>query len=230
MFDKGSRFQEWHPDAFHQVYRARRAKVLVQPNLAATVLLTDLAQRVAIGPSTGNVVCGASRKRRMRIAGLILAVLLPMIAGCKILPQEAVQPPPTAVGQDGGVVANQPDGTVASTAASLRPKTRPAALEPIAATEGDAAPLRADGVAPVPLKSKDQITCEKRRGTWTNAGKSNIKTCIQRTRDAGKQCRKQGDCSSACLARSGTCAPVKPLFGCNEILQKDGSRATLCID
>ena len=204
---------------------------LVQPDMPNLHIRTGLAQRVAIGPCARDVVGGGSRKRRMRIAGLILAVLLPLIAGCKILPQGAVQPPLTAVGQDGNVVADQPEDRRAGTAASLRPKARPAALEPIGAPEGDAA-FQAEVVAPDPVsvKSKDQITCEKRRGNWTNAGKSSIKTCIQRTRDAGKQCRKQGDCSSACLARSGTCAPVKPLFGCNEILQKDGSRATLCID
>jgi hypothetical protein len=33
-----------------------------------------------------------------------------------------------------------------------------------------------------------------------------------------------------CLARSGTCAPIMPLFGCNEVLDKQGRRVTLCIE
>ena len=90
----------------------------------------------------------------------------------------------------------------------------------------------AAAVAPEPVlvKLKEQLTCEKRGGTWGKAGKSGGKTCIKRTRDAGKQCTKQSSCDGVCLARSGTCAPVTPLFGCNEILQNDGSRVTLCVD
>ena len=184
------------------------------------------------------MVRAGSRKTPMRIAGLILAVMLPMIAACKILPQGAVQqPPPTTTGQNSAVAAESADngGGVGS-----RPKARPAPLDPSAeagpksgpeiATKAAPALAEAAAPAPVPSRSKDQVECEKRGGIWSNAGKSNSKTCIQRTRDAGKQCRKKGDCSSACLARSGTCAPFKPLFGCNEILQKDGSRVTLCIE
>ena len=32
------------------------------------------------------------------------------------------------------------------------------------------------------------------------------------------------------LARSGTCAPITPMFGCNDILQDDGREVTLCLD
>lgn len=168
----------------------------------------------------------------MRIAGLILALLLPLIAACKILPQGFVQPPSSAAIQDGNIEAEQINSIAVGADIGTRPKPRPASPEPSAGLGLEAEAAQAATIAPEPviLKSKAQTTCEKRGGNWTNAGKSNIKTCIQRTRDAGKQCRKQGDCASACLARSGTCAPVKPLFGCNEILQKDGSRVTLCID
>lgn len=54
-------------------------------------------------------------------------------------------------------------------------------------------------------------------------------TCVNPTRDAGKACRRGSDCEGLCLARSFTCAPYDPLFGCNEILQDDGSRVTYCL-
>ena len=176
-----------------------------------------------------SVVRAGSRKAPMRIAGLILALMLPLVAACKILPQGAVQPPPSTTGQDSGVAAEPAKN---GAGVGLRPKPRPAPLTQSAGPDREEEPALNEAVAaePEPLKSKDQVLCEKRGGNWSNAGKSNSKTCIQRTRDAGKQCRKKGDCSSACLARSGSCAPFKPLFGCNEILQKDGSRVTLCIE
>jgi hypothetical protein len=171
----------------------------------------------------------------MRVGRIILALMLPLIVACKILPSALGEPPSPISGQDGIAETALADGDGQSAGAGVRPKPRPtpitqddeAAVAPII----DAPPPR--GVAPVePVaqKSKEQITCEKRGGNWGNVGKSNLKTCIKRTKDAGKQCRKQSDCESVCLARSGTCAPVKPLFGCNEIFQKDGSRVTLCID
>ena len=50
-----------------------------------------------------------------------------------------------------------------------------------------------------------------------------LHSCITPTRDAGKSCRKAGDCEGLCLARSRTCAPIEPLFGCNAVLQEDGT-------
>lgn len=79
-------------------------------------------------------------------------------------------------------------------------------------------------------KTAGQIDCEKRGGSFVSAGRSALMTCQMPTRDGGKQCRVSSDCDGVCLARSGTCAPVKPLLGCNSILQSDGSRAELCID
>ena len=170
------------------------------------------------------------RRCPMRFGRLILVLVLPLIVACKILPPGPDKPPPAVSGQDGVTETARSDDEGQTAATGVRPKPRPAAI-----TKGEDAaaappPAEVETVAPVVRKSAEQITCEKRGGNWGSAGKSNSKTCIRRTRDAGKQCRKQGDCSSVCLARSGTCAPVKPLFGCNEILQKDGSRVTLCLD
>ncbi|MBC7677051.1 MAG: hypothetical protein H7173_13525 [Rhodoferax sp.] len=168
----------------------------------------------------------------MRVGGLILVLVLPLLVACKILPAALDAPPPSATGQDGISETALADGEGKSAGVGIRPRPRPAPAtlgqDATLAPTADAPPPAE--VAPVVQKSTEQITCEKRGGNWGSAGKSNLKTCIKRTRDAGKQCRKQGDCTSVCLARSGTCAPVKPLFGCNEIFQKDGSRVTLCLD
>lgn len=84
-------------------------------------------------------------------------------------------------------------------------------------------------VAPTP-KSERQQACEKRGGTWARTGAGALRTCVFPTKDGGKQCSRESQCDGVCLARSGTCAPVKPLLGCNEILQDNGARVTLCIE
>lgn len=71
--------------------------------------------------------------------------------------------------------------------------------------------------------------CTARGGRFGPGGKAGL-TCFTTPPDAGRQCRAAGDCSTACLARSGTCAPITPLFGCNEILTATGARVTQCID
>lgn len=72
--------------------------------------------------------------------------------------------------------------------------------------------------------------CTRSGGTMMAAGMAQGQVCIHDTRDAGKQCRRGSDCEGDCLARSGTCAPARPMFGCNEILMDSGARATLCRD
>lgn len=72
--------------------------------------------------------------------------------------------------------------------------------------------------------------CTRTGGRMVKAGIAGAMTCIRETRDSGKQCRKAGDCEGDCLARSGTCAPVVPLFGCHEILMDQGQKAVLCRD
>ena len=170
----------------------------------------------------------------MRFDRLIVVLMLPLIVACKILPQGADGRPSATSGQDGttDTAVALDDGQALSPSVRPVPRPLPATVDQqaIAPPEGALSPAQVMPIKPAVQKSKLQISCEKRGGNWGNAGKSKLKNCITRTRDAGKQCRKQGDCSSVCLARSGTCAPVKPLFGCNEILQKDGSRVTLCLD
>jgi hypothetical protein len=102
-----------------------------------------------------------------------------------------------------------------------------AAAAPVIEAPADVPP---EDVVPEEEKSAEQIKCEKQGGSWSRIGKTKARTCVQRTRDAGKQCKRDRDCDGVCLARSGTCAPVTPLFGCNEVVQDDGRRMTQCLN
>ena len=102
----------------------------------------------------------------------------------------------------------------------LRPEPRP---------ETGAEPVE-EPPEPEVAKSAEQILCERTGGQWAVAGASGAHSCVKPTRDGGKSCTKEGDCMGMCLARSGTCAPIMPLFGCNEVLDKQGRRVTLCIE
>jgi hypothetical protein len=121
------------------------------------------------------------------------------------------------------------DGTAAEVPAPEPPVAQPPEDPAAEAEPADAAVPEAEA-APVVVKSPEQIQCERRGGTWARAGRSEARTCVKQTRDGGKQCSRGTQCEGLCLARSGSCAPVTPLFGCNEILEDDGRRVTLCID
>lgn len=117
----------------------------------------------------------------------------------------------------------QPDGPAT--------ETDEAAPDPVA-TPAPQPEVAAEAALEVPAtpKSDAQIACEKKRGNWSPVGKSGLHICVFNTRDGGKQCTRESQCEGVCLARSGTCSPIKPLVGCNEIFQDDGARVTLCID
>jgi hypothetical protein len=115
------------------------------------------------------------------------------------------------------------NGTAAPQAA---PAAEPAATEP-AATPAPKADLAATPVTP---KSEMQLACEKKDGVWYKIGEGDKRACVRRTRDAAKRCDRESQCEGVCLARSGTCSPFKPMYGCNEILQDNGARVTLCLE
>jgi hypothetical protein len=98
------------------------------------------------------------------------------------------------------------------------------ACKPLAPA-GGGADLPAVGQARV-----DEIhaACVKSGGSFLPESGAFI--CVTVPKDAGKSCRKASDCESACLARSGTCAPVKPLRGCEEILTESGIAVRQCIE
>lgn len=145
-------------------------------------------------------------------------------------PDDGAAPPPA--GEGTSKPQSAPPEAAADPAAEPAPEPAPqpdlgqdeaVAEEPAAEAEAVAEP------PPEPAKSDLQIACEKKKGTWSSAGgKAHI--CIFRTKDADKSCTKGTQCEGDCLARSGTCSPIRPLLGCNDILQDDGSRVTLCID
>ena len=122
-----------------------------------------------------------------------------------------------------------PDGAAPVTGATPpHPRQRPDTLaEPATPAEPAVEPVASEPAAP---KSPAQLLCEKSGGRWMVAGETGAYICVSPTRDGGKLCRKKSDCQGLCLARSGTCAPFSPLFGCNDVLEKDGRRVTLCID
>ena len=81
-------------------------------------------------------------------------------------------------------------------------------------------------IAPLPPEA---LSCAKKGDKWLPSP-NGLMSCTHFTRDSGKACSKDSQCEGYCFARSGTCAPVTPLYGCNEILQDNGARVTLCID
>lgn len=137
---------------------------------------------------------------------------------------DALPADPGATPATAEAVPGPDDGTKAQSAA---PETlAEPAVEPSA--EPAPQPDLAEAVPKV-VKSDLQLACEKKKGTWSSAG-GKLRICIFNTKDAGKQCTRESQCEGACLARSGTCSPIRPLLGCNEILQDDGARVTLCIN
>lgn len=76
-----------------------------------------------------------------------------------------------------------------------------------------------------------QQACEKSGGRWGGGGAAGFFVCYKTTRDAlVKSCRAATDCEGLCLARSRSCVPVTPLFGCHSILDTNGQPETICID
>ncbi|MBP9182184.1 MAG: hypothetical protein KBF78_03555 [Fuscovulum sp.] len=124
------------------------------------------------------------------------------------------------------VVAARP-----AAAGDPRPKPRPQGLTVAADPAADTPPApEAAEAKPEAQKSAAQQACERKGDVWAKAGKAGVFACVSHTRDGGKRCTAGTQCEGDCLARSGTCAPFTPLFGCNEILQDDGTRTTLCRD
>ncbi len=71
-------------------------------------------------------------------------------------------------------------------------------------------------------------TCAAQGGNFRALGQS-LLFCQYQTDDAGKTCTRASDCEGACLARSRSCAPLKPLAGCNEVLTDRGQTVTECL-
>lgn len=99
-------------------------------------------------------------------------------------------------------------------------------------SETPTVPVPAPEPAPAPAQSlsPEAVACLEAGNLWVRSGDTIVFACVRKTRDSGQQCTKGSDCEGECLARSMTCAPFDPLLGCNEILQDDGLRVTLCLN
>ncbi len=172
---------------------------------------------------------------------MVLAVVL---AGCTLGGGKLAKPSDTANPITGDAIAvtsldaPQAAGTVdpAKPAADVAKPAKPATAQP-APPQPDPASVDPGAAAVPPVAEEparelgpEEVACVKKGGQWSVAGKAGGMSCVRRMRDAGKSCRKKSDCEGDCLARSNTCAPIAPLFGCNEILQDNGVMVTLCID
>jgi hypothetical protein len=124
----------------------------------------------------------------------------------------------------------EPAGTDTAAPQVTPPTGADPAKSAVAPETTEPAPKADLDAAPEPPKSDAERACEKKRGIWSKVGKGELRACVFMTRDSGKSCDRESDCEGVCLARSRSCSPVRPLFGCNDILQDNGSRATLCIE
>ncbi len=88
----------------------------------------------------------------------------------------------------------------------------------------DAAPILA------PILADRARACARDGGRFVPRGGSDLYACVRATPDGGNRCARSTDCAGLCLARSGTCAPYVPLYGCHEVLMNNGARATQCLD
>lgn len=176
--------------------------------------------------------------RRSLLAPLLSAVFL--LTACQMVPVQgnvtglnddaiAVTPldaPGAAQTVTQGMTA--PEAASPATASTPHPQARPDGTDvtPDQPPAADAAP-QPDSAAP---KTAAHLFCEKSKGRWVMAGETGAFYCASTTRDGGKQCSVKTQCQGQCLARSGTCSPIIPLYGCNDVLEKDGRMVTLCID
>ena len=179
---------------------------------------------LACGPGGLKGLGSASATKEISATALVPETILAQ-------PLEAV---PTGAVPTGALAT----GAVAEVADADPPALQPQPLQPqplqpltdAVAAQTAPVPEVTEPPPPKPPSSPEEAACLKKGDLWIHAGKSIAYTCVRMTRDSGKQCRKGSDCQGSCLARSMTCAPYDPLFGCNEVLQDDGSRVTLCID
>lgn len=168
---------------------------------------------------------------------LAAALILPL-AACHEDFNQLSAPRPVAVARPAPpppVVVAPP---VVAPAAPIETATLADPLVPLSPTTAPAAPGQGSVVvipsspAPQgesPLLAQQRAACAREGGRLQSLTGGNV-SCIRQTRDAGQACTGAGACEGACLARSGTCAPITPLFGCHEVLLAPGSTVTQCVE
>lgn len=76
----------------------------------------------------------------------------------------------------------------------------------------------------------EREACEGSGGTWGGVGNGIAFVCYRNLPDANKVCETSSDCAGMCLARSRTCTPITPFYGCHEVISDAGLRQTVCLE
>lgn len=200
-------------------------------------------------PLLSSAVRSTSRFDLFRFVSLrwlmMLAVLVLPLSACHEDFALYETPRPQAVRPVAVAVA--PATPRAPTPAAARPAI--VVAEPAATTASPAAPMGTtpgaptmsvpgttpSATSPPPVEAESPLIAQQRRGCESEGGvlrprPGGLLACVRVTGDSGRACTASSQCQSECLARSGTCAPVTPLFGCHEVLLASGSRVTQCVD
>ena len=80
-----------------------------------------------------------------------------------------------------------------------------------------------------PIMARQRRDCAAQGGQLQPGG-AGLFVCARNTRDSGQRCSANSECEGLCLARSETCAPFTPLFGCHEVLMAPGTPVTQCLN
>ena len=164
------------------------------------------------------------------IARFLLVAVLGLLVGCSSLPGGT----DTAAG---GVDTTAPETPTGAGDEVFDPDNPGGAPEPVS-TEAAVEPVPEPVLEPEPaVKAPEpddanaaaRIKCVSGNGIYAKSAAGGF-ICVNRTSDATKSCTASSQCEGSCLARSGTCSPVVPLIGCNEILTDRGNISTVCID
>lgn len=92
-----------------------------------------------------------------------------------------------------------------------------------------AGPVAALPPPDTPMLVQQRAACEREGGNMMPRG-AGVFACVHPTGDGGRLCDAASDCEGLCLARSGTCAPMAPLYGCQEVYTTQGQRERLCTE
>jgi hypothetical protein len=207
----------------------------------------SLLPRLCLILALAGVLSGCQTNPAAQGAGASGGDVTPNAVAGGVIEVTALDAPATAAPVPSAAVAAAAEPATAAPASPAGPETGtplaapdPLTVDAAAPTTGaagaateitapDAAEPEVEAAPPPPPKSELQIACERKRGTWA-ATEGGLRICIRPTKDGGKRCTRESQCEGVCLARSQTCAPAKPLLGCNEVLQDNGMRATECIE
>ncbi|AZQ66349.1 hypothetical protein EF888_03900 [Silicimonas algicola] len=99
----------------------------------------------------------------------------------------------------------------------------------VACQEDGALPAEGDSTIP-DVMAGARTDCERAGGRWGLTSSKTSYVCYRAMPDANKTCRSADDCDGLCLARSRTCSPIEPFYGCHQVLSGSGLPQTMCIE